>query len=63
MTMITLNIILMPKHILMLNLCQCLQSYVTDVSDNDDGKCSLTKCMNNYEYNANDDDSNNDDGR
>ena len=62
MTMITLNIISMPKPILMLNVCQCLQSYISDASDNDDGKCSLTKCINNHEYNANgDDNSNNDD--
>ena len=32
------------KPILMLNLRHCLQSYVTD---NDDGKCSLTNCWNN----------------
>ena len=42
--MIISKIILMPKPILMLNLHHCLQSYVTD---NDDGKCSLTNCWNN----------------
>ena len=42
--MIISKIILMPKPILMLNLRHCLQSYVTD---NDDGKCSLTNCWNN----------------